>query len=976
MRIVKSGLKLSNGKTVNAFNKNGTISKRFINIVKKEKPAQINKIVSKFDIPVNDIINKVDTDKIVFDPRSFKFYDKKYYLRRNKDTEVIDGIAFNVAQTKRVVKRVSGADLGHYWLLLQILRTNHLSGNLNIKLNDDNGNNIIERDVNVPAGNTALNRWWKDNAYIFHVDSEYTAWQIPTGIDEFGNRLWEPITFIIDSVNIVRRNPRAQNFRDGISHCLLNPIYEWAKSKAAESKGTTQKKYNAIVSKLVGKKSKEGYLSIYKNGVPENKVIDLCNDLCISIDIYQPFLSKKFLECKPEKKSLKKFVFTNTRFNHVESNVLDGIFITDRENAKVVEFPELLNIIEQLKEQGKEYIFIKTDGVVSCIKTCEGMYIAKNDFMDKVEQFEKKYNIKNCSFDGIKYPKLLKFINNGTHFNLTVDFDEIDESMITDDNVKHIDMTKAYTKFKECKYYNGFLGKITDFRKVDEFDFSVNGYYRVEKFDFSGCSDKFVKLNKKLAWFADYNIYTNVELKAVSDLGATFNVTHGAYGLRLDFDFDECMIKNKVPLKFGDKSEVVPYYSKWTGQIASVNDKFRVFMHTDRDFAESLRTENNVYFNDHTGEATIEIEKKRMKVNRHIAGFITAYQRLNVLEQLMKMDIDLLIRVCVDGIYFYNHDCEIGELFGDKGQCKKLGNAACDSYLSSLNVYDDVLYLPKAEPRKHYIKNLYKGAGGNGKTHYHMVDRGLIHPVYIVPTYEVLSAKKKEYKKSGFDFVVLSKLLYSANSFELLKRWNVAVLDECSMYSEKQKRTLFNKFMGKMMFCGDLGFQLPPVEGEEMTEEGFDNVVEFHKNYRFKCDKLKKKIAELRDIISRNGRIYDNFYNDFEKVTNEEIKNIYDKNDYILCSEHVFKDEYTEMFSDIEKYRIKENKGEYCNGQISFKKIDGLNMVLQHGFTIHSVQGKTCESKLIIDIRKMKNTRMLYTAISRARYLDQIKIRV
>ena len=35
----------------------------------------------------------------------------------------------------------------------------------------------------------------------------------------------------------------------------------------------------------------------------------------------------------------------------------------------------------------------------------------------------------------------------------------------------------------------------------------------------------------------------------------------------------------------------------------------------------------------------------------HITAFITAYQRLNVLEQLLKIDYDNIIRVCVDGIY-------------------------------------------------------------------------------------------------------------------------------------------------------------------------------------------------------------------------------------------------------------------------------------------------------------------------------------
>ena len=70
---------------------------------------------------------------------------------------------------------------------------------------------------------------------------------------------------------------------------------------------------------------------------------------------------------------------------------------------------------------------------------------------------------------------------------------------------------------------------------------------------------------------------------------------------------------------------------------------------------------------------------------------------------------------------------------------------------------------------------------------------------------------------------------------------------------------------------------------------------------------------------------------------------------------------------------VLENKGDYCNTEIVFEK-PPVKHELRHAFTIHSIQGETASDKLFIDINKMTSLRMLYTAISRARYKSQIII--
>ena len=103
-------------------------------------------------------------------------------------------------------------------------------------------------------------------------------------------------------------------------------------------------------------------------------------------------------------------------------------------------------------------------------------------------------------------------------------------------------MTKAYTQFKKSKYYNGFLGKITDFRKVN--NYKEKGLYYIEDLDLSGCNEKFKLLNNSLVWFVNKNIYTDAELRALKENGGKFKVLSGAFGLKKHFDFNDDMINS------------------------------------------------------------------------------------------------------------------------------------------------------------------------------------------------------------------------------------------------------------------------------------------------------------------------------------------------------------------------------------------------------------------------------------------------
>jgi ATP-dependent exoDNAse (exonuclease V) alpha subunit len=101
---------------------------------------------------------------------------------------------------------------------------------------------------------------------------------------------------------------------------------------------------------------------------------------------------------------------------------------------------------------------------------------------------------------------------------------------------------------------------------------------------------------------------------------------------------------------------------------------------------------------------------------------------------------------------------------------------------------------------------------------------------------------------------------------------------------------------------------------------------------------------------------------------------MYKVDDMILVGTNEVKDEYTEMFCNIEKYYCKENNRLYSNGDIVIGSKPECKSEIRHAYTTHSIQGETAQYNLFIDADKMFDARMFYTAISRAKVLEQIFI--
>jgi len=752
-----------------------------------------------------------------------------------------------------------------------------------------------------------------------------------------------------------------------ISNCLLQPIKDWAINckNNAQSK-TSYYRYNKIENDI------NDYIDMYINsGVPQDKIIDICNKLQIDISIGLPLQKEnKLLEVKSDKKSLRTFNFINTKLNHIDLNEI----AYENNIIKLDNYKELIKIKNQLVNNDKFFMYKMNNGKYTSLITLEGKYIIKNDMYEIFNNFEIETGLNNCKICDIENFELSKFVRDGCHYTGSMKFtNEINEDL----KICHIDMEKAYANFKKCNYYNGFLGKITDFRKTNKI--MGVGLYQVDNINFSQAEEKIKELLLKLNIYHNKYIYTSQELYFLRDNNITYDIISGCWGSIIDFEFNKDMLNTKT-------DEGTPYYSHYCGFINSQFLNTNYFLKSCHNYSEILKY-NDLYdgitYLRENDEAIITIKKKNNYHLSHINAFITSYQRLNLIEQLLEINLNKIIKINLDGIYYYDCEIKLKNCFRHK-EYKTLSLLDYPKSLIPLfETINDYKY-SNIEVDENFKTKINLGCGGSGKTTKELRDDGYINKLFCPPSWKLARNKEKEEGVSvSVWYYIITKDPEIRN--KILRKYNVLIIDEVSMMTEETKNFILEEFkLCKIIFCGDLGFQLPPIKGEEMTIEGIEKIEYFNNNYRCKCPKLLELLNKCREMIKDKKEL--NFINNYiikyfkkeNRILNiEKLKEIYDINDMILCGTNDIKDYYTEIFKgkfNEKKFYITSNSRHYSNGEILISNIqpEGVKSEERYSYTTHSIQGETAYNKLFIDISKMFDERMFYTALSRAKYLEQI----
>ena len=891
---------------------------------------------------------------------------------------------------------------------------------------------IIDSEItDIPK--TGFNSWWNIFTQTqLWPDSEH-GWIF----DEYYNPLGkDQAQIMIMSANKVGMSNYQQFFLDGTTHCVFQPILNWCQEKKDNATSKQAKsRYNVRIKKT------QKYIEQYSAGVPADDFQKITDDLQIGIEIDIPStLTKetKFIKVCSTEKPLRTFRFINTRLNHIELNQ-----VSSTNNYIEVSQNELQKIFDET-----EFKLWKGDreGELYQINTLENTYKLTNEegYLKALKEFEDIHNLNYYRVEHNSNKELSRFLFNNINRNLGLVLDnkyqegtedhnifleyiKNNEQMIEDQedginleiidyvnslkNLNHIDIRKAYTRGAECSFYKGYLGKITDFRSCDK----IMGLGIFMICNIQNIPDIF----EKCGILYENNCYPSPELEFYKSLGITFDIVCGCWGSRIDIDFGQVPAEGEKGKGMYEKDENgKSHYVKWYGCLMKLSKYERYTFHCkDIEFAKLNNINDkgsDIRFNEYKNQGIIEYKRDKCYHSSHIASFIHSYSRINLLEQILKFkDTSQIVAINVDGI-FYRGDVEVGKLFAIKK-----GKIDCiHSNVFIEDMENDIPNLPKN--REHNLVEVHTGPGGAGKTHINLMDKGLQSPLYVAHSWKLARTKEKEYNiPCSVNWYLLST--NPKDYLPIMKNYNTLIIDEISCLSNKDKKIILNKFpKHKIIFCGDLGYQLPPVEGYEFNSDGL-KIIKHTKNHRCQCEKLQKILKKMRILIDRD-------FIDIEAKTllkkykfkihkKEDID--YKVEDLIIAKTHKSKDYYTckyAPYDELETMKIKtqtklqdpklndkrqliqlleycnhflaqQNKEEYKKYSVKIKtgdcsqgeiiigeKPDGVDCEIQHGFTIHAIQGETASHTLFIDINRMKCTRMLYTALSRAKLFSQIKI--
>ncbi len=326
-------------------------------------------------------------------------------------------------------------------------------------------------------------------------------------------------------------------------------------------------------------------------------------------------------------------------------------------------------------------------------------------------------------------------------------------------------------------------------------------------------------------------------------------------------------------------------------------------------------------------EAQIAYPKKHCFHLSQVPAWINAYERINVIDQLMRMDIEKVVRISKDGIVYEPHAFELLGYMRHK-ELPSFFNGPTQCYCTNVwrtgdepfTRLDEQLFARR--PSHPVQANL--GIGGGGKTHRNLTDKGLQRVIYIAPSWKLARKKHKEY---GCLVTVWARALSEDPAM-----WsfvdacaNVIVWDEVSMMWMQTANFAIRRFpKHKHIFCGDPGFQLPPVRkmGDPLhwtpfnADEFVGHVEYFNESRRCKCRELGALLHTLRGMMQKGSSMEEisewvlrRFSLLGRVFTQEQAIGMYRIEDMILVSRvsepHNYCKEYTDALQAKQPVKVK-----------------------------------------------------------------------
>lgn len=738
----------------------------------------------------------------------------------------------------------------------------------------------------------------------------------------------------------------AQAFRDGVDHCVFVPILKKLNESLLNCKSKeSAKRYAQRIAKI------QDFEELYANGVPEDKMNDVAKASGFKIVIHN--ILGKEISVFNENGKVGVIKFTNTRPNHLDI----GHIALDQDFEKVSE-KEIVSRWMAAK-RNKEFYMIEGDiknNTPRRLQLLDKAYRVEDPNEQYFDAMNERIELNKYRFNATKYPEVNDFIKTGRIINAWV-------CPLSDEKpTGHLDMPKAYTQFKKCQWYSGFLGVIHQWRSGSfdrKFLEDHIGIYQVEMrtsnvlFNKLGISNLFRS--------GTTHILPSPEILYFMDKGVECKITAGVWGSKFDFDFPDEMLNDRR-------------YCLWSGRLGMERTTRNFSFSSDAEWASHLKEDfgDDCFYWSDKKICSVRVPIKNVMTTHHILAFITSYVRIQMMEAMSKFSTDQLVKVVMDGIYFKGEKPMGLEWFREK--------EINENNRSGFAWYSNEICNYQFSPMIVAGNTLLTGQGGAGKTYKIMTDTGFNKILFITPQH-ILGADVKD--KYGVGYTTIHKLIGEDCQPYYLEHAYPPVLfvDEITQIESTWIEKVFTMYKDSLIILsGDLNskgqwFQCrngrPGMFSSIWKPTGVD-VLHIDGDRRSRDDYLRELKLQVRAMMEK-------CFVDGDSCEDILMKSWAKKNLNRICFSSAI-----ELFKPGDVWiagthatsnKLLENgvcSGWYKQGGfVSFEEKEGYTK--RGSFTIHSFQGRTLETgKIFISINDLFEYAMLYTAISRAVHFDQL----
>jgi len=741
-----------------------------------------------------------------------------------------------------------------------------------------------------------------------------------------------------------------QAFADGVVQCVADPLARMFEKYADNAESEEARKKLLRTARQI-----RAFGEQYPQGIPESEPMERIAKMAHRHIVIRDILQNVNLEYNT--KSSKKFYFDNYRENHLNENHI--CFGDKPDKIKAAEFETIVEEHKKNYATNKEfYTFEGVNGSEHCIRSARGAWKLENPTHDIYEIQNKFNNISEYGFNAVKYPAVNAFLKRSVLIVATPI--KLSDEMPT----QHHDLKAAYTQHKMTARYEGFIGKVQQWRDVSAMDQS-EVLKRLCICEFEVLKNEHPLLLNLGLTDGSYQVLPSPEIKMFIDLGVSVRLINAVFGSKLDLQYCPEIMDQKL-------------YASWAGCLSHDSPKKEYNFPGSKEWAchlASVYGTDNVRFN--KNHITVLVDKKINYTKHHILAFITSYTRINILEAMLKIKNPCV--VVLDGIYHNDENVALPSEFRVKPIVEH-------NFFGSgwYNLYEDKTECVFAPCDALLLDHcVLAGQGGCGKTYSILSDNCFNNTLYVVPQHMLGTDSAKKYgvryttihRLVGIDCVPLCATEVSPS---------VCLIDELTMIEAEWIEKAFDLYPNTLFFIagdvantskGFLWFQCrngKPGQFGKIYDGGNLNLKTYSEDRRSRDADLKTLKIRVREqmvkIFTDGGmqdaqRVADYIADNYKVVNYSTAAKMFKHGDTWIAGTHKTNAKLLEM-GIVSGYLSKHNEK-------STEAVEGWTK--RGSFTTHCYQGQTIEDgKVFISINDAFEYAMIYTAVSRAVSFNQI----